>query len=269
MITSRYELRGLLGKGGMSEVHRAWDRHQDRLVAVKIARGTAVDAILHEADVLRRIDHPGVPAFIDAGSQGDQAWLVMEFANGESLETSIERSVFQAPEFAAFTTQMLEVLIAAHGLGVLHLDLKPENIFVERSSDGSMRTKVLDFGIARVDGNPASRPTAVMGSLFYMAPERFDHLPVDGRTDLYALGCVCYFVLTGQCPFQGETSAQVMVAHLRHLLTPLRGMRTDIHPTIASWTEWLMQREPADRPTSAKVALDEFRTCLRHQDQAL
>lgn len=269
MISDRYELRGLLGKGGMSEVHRAWDRQRHQEVAIKIAHGTTVDALLHEADILRRIDHPGAPAFIETGSQGDQAWLVMGLVDGESLETSIERAVMQTPEFEVFAIQMLEVLIAAHERGVLHLDLKPENIFIKRATGQPLSVKVMDFGIASTSANPAGDSTAVMGSLFYMAPERFDRLPVDGRADLYSLGCICYFALTGQCPFQGETAAQVMVAHLRHVLTPLQEMRPDIEPSIASWIEWLMQRNPSDRPMSAKAALDEFRARLRREDQAL
>ena len=95
----------------------------------------------------------------------------------------------------------------------------------------------------------------MLGSLYYMAPERFDRLPCDARSDLYSIGCVFYFAFSGLAPFQGETAPQVMVAHLRHLVVPLRQRRPDLNAYLAGWVEWLMMRDPADRPTSASAAL--------------
>ena len=100
---------------------------------------------------------------------------------------------------------------------------------------------------------------AVTGSLFFMAPERFDRAPGDMRADMYSLGCVCYQALTGQPPFQGDTAAQVMVAHLRHQFTPLAELRPDLPAFIPRWVEWLLSHRPEDRPASASIALAAFR----------
>lgn len=266
-IDDRYEVRGLLGSGGMSEVHRAWDSLLKQDVAIKIARGSGVTALLREAAALRRIDHPGVPRFIDVRHDADGAWLVMELVSGESLDAMVERSVLSETEFVMFATQLLDTIRAAHRVGVLHLDLKPQNVFVERMPDVGLRGKLLDFGIATIEPAEAenSEPP-VMGSLFFMAPERFDRQPVDCRTDLYSAGCVFYFSLAGQHPFQGDVAAQVMVAHLRHIRRPLSELRPDIHPAIAGWIEWLMDRKPENRPASAKEALDDFRKRLGERD---
>ena len=270
MIGNRYELRDLLGKGGMSEVYCARDSLLEQDVAVKVARGFAADALVREGEALKCIKHRGVPTFIEAGRSGDEAWLVMQLIHGESLEAIIVRAAFSEGEFVMFARQLLEILVAAHEAGVLHLDLKPENVFVGRDAPAELRVTLLDFGIASQQHAPShDSGDEVMGSLFFMAPERFDRKPVDCRTDLYSAGCVFYFSLTGQHPFLGDTAAQVMVAHLRHIRRPLCELRPDIHPAIAGWIESLMERRPEDRPASANAAIEDLERRLSERHQAL
>ena len=155
MIPDDYELRGLLGLGGMSVVHRAWDRRRNREVALKVARGTAAKALLNEAKVLQRLQHVGIPAVYACGvdsaeiEKGEsmeaaktdckpvtlcphnhEAWMAMELVAGESLEALVGRSALSEGEFVLIAQRVLEALGAAHEQGVLHLDLKPENIVV-------------------------------------------------------------------------------------------------------------------------------------------
>lgn len=269
MIPDNYELRGLLGQGGMSEVRLAWDRKLQREVALKSARGTAATVLLHEAQVLQRIRHAGIPVVYAFGSASgeSEAWMAMEVARGESLEAFVDREVMSVAEFVPFAEQALEALGAAHEQGVLHLDLKPDNIFIYRDAEDGVSVKILDFGCARSEFASAlgqDLSGAVMGSLFFMAPERFDRLPCDARSDLYSLGCVFYFALSGLAPFFGDTAPQVMVAHLRHLMVPLRERRPDIDPSLTAWVESLMQRHITARPMSAAAALE----LLRERRQA-
>jgi len=258
-MNNRYEIRNIIATGGEATIHLGWDRLMSREVAVKRARTAAGDdALLREAAILGRIQHPSIVAMLDAGKDERGAFLVMERVDGRTLEEKVGQSPLDVGEFELIVTQTLEGLIAAHAQNVLHLDLKPQNIMVEEGADGGPRVKILDFGVARTApacGEADARVDGpVMGSLFFMAPERFDREPGDERADLYSLGCVCYHALAGRSPFDGGTAAQVMVAHLRHQLAPLAEVRAGLPPFIPQWIGWLINRRPEDRPASATVA---------------
>jgi hypothetical protein len=133
---------------------------------------------------------------------------------------------------------------------------------VVRHASGRLQIKILDFGLAKLSRH-ASRQTedqesGIMGSIYFMAPEQFERLPLDGRTDLYALGCIFYHALTGVNPFDGETAPVVMAAHLAHTVTSLSQCRPDLPPWVCDWVMWFINRQPADRPSTAQDALDTF-----------
>ena len=265
-MNARYEIRGLIAEGGGGTVHLGWDRQTNCEVAIKRAAGAdAVEALMSEAAVLRRIQHPNIVSILDAGTDEHGAYIVMELAGRQTLDDIVSRRPLAQNEFEQLVIQTLGGIIAAHAVNVMHLDLKPENIMVETDEPGHLRIKILDFGVAglsaqsRHTDQSASGP--VMGSLFFMAPERFDREPGDARSDLYSLGCVYYFALTGQPPFRGEIAPQVMVAHLRHQFTPLAEIRTDLPAFIQQWVEWLLSRKPEDRPADASIALAAFQQC--------
>jgi serine/threonine protein kinase len=263
-MNERYEIRGLIAEGGGGNVHLGWDRQANREVAIKRAAGADADeALMNEAAVLRRIPHPNIVSVLDAGTDEHGTFIVMELAGRQTLEDIVSRRPLNPKEFEQLVTQTLEGIMAAHSKILAHLDLKPQNIMVEKDEAGQLRIKILDFGVAALSAQAgrAGKSTGgpVMGSLFFMAPERFDHEPGDARSDLYSLGCVYYFALTGQPPFRGEIAPQVMVAHLRHQFTPLAEIRTDLPAFIPQWVEWLLSRKPEDRPADASTALAAFR----------
>ena len=173
-------------------------------------------------------------------------------------------------------TQSLEGMVAAHSIGLIHLDIKPQNFMVIWLPSGKFQIKILDFGLAKLSSHPQVQEMdeegAIMGSIFFMAPEQFERSPVDARTDLYSLGCVYYFALTQHYPFQGETGPEVMASHMYHSFVPLAQMRPDLPPFVCQWVEWLMNRLPDHRPSSAAEAQRSFHVrsgCLGAPDRSL
>ncbi|MCE9518274.1 MAG: serine/threonine protein kinase, partial [Verrucomicrobia bacterium] len=166
-------------------------------------------------------------------------------------------------DFFELATQTLEGVLSAHGQSILHRDLKPENMKVKRLPGGRLQIKIVDFGLARLSYG-AKKQTEdhrghILGSIFYMAPEQFLRKPLDGRTDLYSLGCVYYQALSGQRPFQAASVAEVMDLHLKHEVTLLHDLRPDLPSRLCDWVMWLMNSDPGDRPANAQQALDSLR----------
>lgn len=267
-MTERYEILEKIAEGGLGSVYRAWDKNLGREVAIKRVRGDAGDgeaeALVREARTASVLQHPNIVTVYDVGIDDEGPFIVMEYVKGETLEETIQRGALTGHDFDLLVTQALEGLIAAHAHGLVHLDLKPGNLMVSWLASGRFQVKVLDFGLARVVHQPGSQESdgegAVMGSIFFMAPEQFERSAVDARTDLYSLGAIFYYALTQQYPFQGETNPEVMVAHLHHRVTPLGELRPDLPAFYHRWVEWLFSRRPEDRPASAVEAMECFRS---------
>ena len=270
-MNSRYELLEIIAEGGLGSVYRGWDSNLGREVAVKRLRIASdedaevrTEELLREARLLSALQHPNIVTVYDAGQDDEGAYLVMELVKGETLEDIIVRGALNESDFEQLVVQSLEGLIAAHSLDLVHLDLKPQNVMICWHPSGRFQVKILDFGLAQISPSPCEQVTdkagAVMGSVFFMAPEQFERQPVDQRTDLYALGCIFYHALTQQYPFQGETGQQVMVAHLKHWVTPLAKFRPDLSEFVVQWVEWLMSLRSSDRPENASQAVHAFRT---------
>lgn len=262
-MNERYELLAPIAEGGLGTVFRARDTQQGREVAIKRILsnkaggcGTAVDALIREARMQSAVQHPNVVAVYDFGVDTEGGFIVMELAPGETLEDVILRGALTADDFDALVRQTLDGMSAVHARGMLHLDLKPGNLMIHRLPDGRLKVKILDFGLAK-SFLPAAQEASqgLPGSIHFMAPEQFEHAPVDARTDLYALGCIYYYALTQQHPFDGETKPQVMAAHLHPRTPPLDKLRPDLPAPTVQWVEWLINRVPANRPTSVTAAL--------------
>ncbi|MBX7209188.1 MAG: serine/threonine protein kinase [Verrucomicrobiaceae bacterium] len=258
-MSTRFVPRGIISRGRQSVVHRAWDSRTQRQVAVKRVDADSGDALRHEARILEAAANPHVVTFLDSGTDDDGAFLVMEPLDGETLEQFVARAPLDAADIEAVASQVLAALVALHGRGIVHLDIKPENLMVSRKPGGTLDVKLIDFGAALEMVGGTFRHgdhEPVVGSLFFVAPERFDRAPADPRADLYSLGCVCYHAATGQCPFQGDTAPQVMVAHVRHVFTPLAVLRPDLPEHLRMWIERMFARDASARPESAAAALE-------------
>ena len=269
MSQERYEVLGKLAEGGLGSVFKAYDRNLRREVALKRVRADSpeqaeeqADKLFAEARTISTLQHPHIVTVFDVGKDEEGAYLVMELLKGETLEDIIERGALNEGDFRELVSQSLEGMVAAHSTGLIHLDIKPQNFMVIWQPTGKFQIKILDFGLATVAHTPTLQETdadgAVMGSIYFMAPEQFERSPVDARTDLYSLGCVYYFALTQHYPFQGETGPEVMASHMYHSFIPLAQLRPDLPPFIIQWVEWLMSRLPDHRPNSATEAHELF-----------
>ncbi|NNE91902.1 MAG: serine/threonine protein kinase [Verrucomicrobiales bacterium] len=272
MSNKRYEIREPIGKGGLGAVYKAFDTQLQREVAIKRILSpehsseeevkSAGDNLIAEAQTLSALNHPNIVTVFDVGQDDEGGFVVMELLNGETLDDTVERGVLTGEDFTEVVIQTMEALIAAQAMDVLHRDLKPPNVMVIWQPSGKFQTKILDFGLAKFSKSPSvqtmDQEDAVMGSIYFMAPEQFERAELDARTDLYQIGCVYYHALTGQYPFRGETAPQVMNAHLQHRVTPLEKLRPDMHPSVCQWVMWLINRDMDNRPTDARQALEYF-----------
>lgn len=268
-MNERYELLSPIAEGGLGTVFKARDRQTGREVAIKRLRadksadfGSAVDSLIHEARQQGKLQHPNIVAVLEAGTDEAGGHIVMELVQGETLEDRLGRAPLSNAEFDQLVRQVLAGMSAAHAVGIIHLDLKPENIMLAPQPCGGIQVKILDFGLARAigphDGEAEIKQGSLHGSIHFMAPEQFERAEVDARTDIYALGCLFYYALTHRHPFDGDTKPQVMVAHLYHRVIALAELRPDLPAHTIHWIEWLISRQPAERPSSVAEALKAY-----------
>jgi eukaryotic-like serine/threonine-protein kinase len=255
---ARYQLRLPLGSGGMAEVHEAVDTRLGRTVAVKFAKlpddrpdTELVRRFIRESRITAALSHPGVPAVYDTGTYRGRPYLVLERVEGISVADLIAESGALPPGWAAaVTAQTAAVLGAAHAAGLVHRDLKPDNLILEPAGT----VKVLDFGLAVSEGMPEmSRIThtgQALGTPGYMAPEQIEHGHSSPRSDLYALGCTLFEMLAGRLPFAGATSYAVMIQQVSQPPPPLRRINPRIPPGPAELAAALLHKSPQHRPSS-------------------
>lgn len=270
-MDERYEIRGKIGQGGIGAVYRAFDMRMNREVAIKriLPEGDDVDhqneatqQLTKEAGALAALQHPHIVTVYDVGVDEDGPFVVMELLTGKSLEELVSSAPLTINDFREIAIQTQEALIAAQDLHIVHLDIKPGNLVLTWLPSGKFQVKIVDFGLAKFTPKPSKQTLdqndSVFGSIFFMAPEQFERGFVDGRTDLYAMGCVYYFALTGHYPFEGDTGPQVMAAHLNHTIRPIGDWRPDLPQWLRDWVMWQLNRQPADRPADARESLQVF-----------
>jgi serine/threonine-protein kinase len=257
LLSGRYRLDEIVGRGAMASVWRGYDLQLKRVVAVKVFdRSVAADLqdanaetrFRREAVAAARLTHPYVAAVYDAGTDDGRLYLVMEYLPGGSLADLLAADgalpVLVAIEYAA---QVAEGLAAAHRAGVLHRDVKPGNLLL----DADDTVKMVDFGIAEVAGEAAARLTAngqVIGSGAYLAPERALGRPAGPAADFYSLGCVLYELLTGARPFRSPSAAGQAHAHVHTAPVRPSARRPGIPPAVDAVVLGLMAKDPAARP---------------------
>ncbi|GGN92888.1 protein kinase [Streptomyces albiflavescens] len=267
MIANRYELSTLIGQGGMGQVWTAYDQRLDRRVAVKLLRPDKVAG--QEADELRRrfvrecrvtaqVDHPGLVTVHDAGSEGEELFLVMQYVDGADLSDHLaEHDPYPWPWAVAVAAQLCAVLSAVHAVPIVHRDLKPRNVMVKQ--DGTVT--VLDLGVASVMDTDTTRLThtgSPIGSPAYMAPEQAMGGAVGPYTDLYALGVLLHELLSGDVPFSGSTALGVLHRHLYEPPLPVRRLRPEVPPALEGLVLRLLSKDPQHRPGSAQETYEQL-----------
>lgn len=283
VVAGRYELRGEIARGGCATVHEAVDLVHRRVVAIKVLHQKGRDAapaerLAREARLAARIQHPNVCPVLDAGRHEDGApFLVMERLYGETLRARLARLRRMDPEdVIELGVQMLSGLEAAHELGVLHRDMKPENVFIVPQDDtGHFMVKILDFGMCRgtanipLDDRTLTVAGTVVGTPEYMSPEQAGgRRDFDQRVDLYSVGIMLYEALSGTRAFQGSDPRSVLVAVLTKKIPPLRSIDPNIPFALERVIVRATERDPRARyATAAEFQHDllEARTSLRRQ----
>jgi serine/threonine protein kinase len=266
-VADRFEIRDLIGSGGLGDVYRAWDHHLNRPVAIKRVRlqvaqndRRLIEQTWREAMTTACLQHPNIVTIFDYGIDAQGAYVVMELIEGETLEDVLLRGPLQFDDFLRFAQQSLQAIVAAHALGLIHRDLKPGNFMITRKPPESLfQVKILDFGLAKYLDAPQPQSidhlNSLMGSVHYMAPEQFQRLPIDHRTDLYSLGCIFYEAVTGHPAFDGENVSELIDAHLKKTPHPMKQLRRDISPRLERWIARLLEKDSSKRPPSAADAL--------------
>ena len=268
-LGGRYRLQAHIGSGGLGDVYRAWDEKLERAVALKRVRGLGEGAPTDRAlleqtwrEVMTTVSlrHPNIVTILDYGFGDEGVYVVMELVEGETLEEVLARGPLQFGDFHRFAQQSLQAIVAAHATGLIHRDLKPGNFMITRSvADGLFTVKILDFGLAKYLDVPKPQSmdhlNSLMGSVHYMAPEQFQRLPLDQRTDLYSLGCIFYEAVTGHPAFDGPDVASLIEAHLKHEPFSMKYLRQDLSLELERWIDRLLEKDPAHRTLSAAAAL--------------
>jgi eukaryotic-like serine/threonine-protein kinase len=267
LVAGKYQIDRMLGSGGMGAVYQVTHRVTGKAFAIKwllprlSAETDAVQRFIREAQVAGRVDHPNIVEVYDVGQEGETFYMVMELLTGESLAQRIEsKGRLSASEICQILIPVARGLDAAHRAGVIHRDLKPDNIFLCRAEDGSDLPKLLDFGISKVSelagevSSGITRQGAIMGTPFYMAPEQMRGHGVDARTDVYALGVIMYQALSGQLPFTGETFADLLLKIVSTDPRPLATLAPDAPKALVELVERALARDQAARvPTAAAL----------------
>jgi serine/threonine protein kinase len=260
----KYELEEKLGQGTFGVVHTARDTELDRRVALKILNPSHNDNddILHrflqEGRAAARVSHPGIITVLDSGrftppGGGEIAYIAMERLEGESLASRLKRSGRLAPETAAeIGRQVASALDAAHRAGVLHRDLKPDNIYLvpDTAVAAGERVKVLDFGLAKLANASTTALNTVFGTPRYMSPEQCRSSGmIDQRSDIYALGCILFELVTGRTPFEGELY-KIIEKHLRTPPPRVRALAPEVPPALDGLINRMLAKDAVSRPGS-------------------
>jgi serine/threonine-protein kinase len=254
-LGNRYEVVRELGRGAMGVVYLARDTLLEREVAVKLIGTQELSPefrsrFLREARVIAKMDHPGIVAVHDIGEHDDALFLVMAFFPGTNLrELLVRQGPLSVPELVDLGIQASDALEHAHSLGIVHRDVKPENIMVLRREGGAMRVLLADFGLATaLSEQRLTRPGAVMGTVAYMSPEQVTAKAIDGRSDVYALGTVLYECLAGDVPFPGGDIASVLYRIAHQPPIPLRSVAPQVDPDLEALVMRCLEKDPALRP---------------------
>jgi len=259
MLDRRYHVRSRIAHGGMATVYLATDTRLDREVALKVMHADLardadfVGRFIGEAKSVAKLSHPNIVGVYDQGADGQYLYLAMEYVPGRTLRALMrERGWLPWQEALAVIDPVLAGLAAAHQAGIVHRDVKPENVLI--TDDG--RVKVVDFGLARASaavGN--TRAGMIIGSVAYISPEQVTGTPSDERSDVYSAGIMLFEMLTGRQPFTGETPLTVAYAHVNSEVPPVSSLVGGVPQGVDQLVRAATSRDPQQRPANADVFL--------------
>ena len=266
ILADRYRLTEQIGMGGMAIVYKAIDLRTGHNVAVKVLRpefnedAEFVGRFQREAEAASKMTHHNIVNLLDVGMDGENRYLVMEYVQGKTLKEVIqERGRLNAPLACQITIRILSALEHAHRNGIVHRDIKPQNILVH--ADGHI--KVADFGIARIaDSSTLTRGDMVMGSVHYFSPEQARGEGASAASDIYSTGIVLYEMLTGRVPFDGENAVAVAMQHLHAQPTPIQSIAPDVPLSVVRVCMKAMDKNPAMRYQSARDMAADLRSAM-------
>jgi len=262
LLNQRYRLIDVLGQEGTGQVFLAEDQTLGRRVAVKLlapdySGTTALDRLRQEARLQASLEHPRIVRLYDVG-RDRQTYLVLEYVQGADLGDLLKR--FSLPQVMVVLADVLAGLEEAHRRGMIHRDLKPQNVLVSLRGDA----KICDFGVGRIIDEEAARLTRIgstVGSAQYMAPEQASGQPLDGRADLYSVGIILYQVATKRLPFDG-TQLEILHQQVHAIPTPPRHINSSVPVVLSRFILRLLDKQPSKRPASAKEVQIEIEQLL-------
>ena len=269
----KYEITALLGQGGMATVYKGYQRDVDRSVAIKVLpphpgqNSQFIERFRLEARTIGRLQHPHILPLYDYGSENDVLYLVMAYADGGSVSNRIRRGPMSLSEIQRIFQQVAEALDYAHRQNVIHRDIKPDNILLDREG----HVLLSDFGIVKIieESEKTLSLTAtggLVGTPSYMSPEQAQGLPVNERTDIYSLGIVIYEMLTGKQPFSAETPMQVVLKHITAPVPSLHEFNGNLPPELDGVLQRALEKEPAQRYASAQSFFEDFTRAIRGEE---
>jgi serine/threonine protein kinase/tetratricopeptide (TPR) repeat protein len=264
MLAGRYEILQTIGEGGMGAVYKAKDRELDRFVALKVIRPELASdpSILarfkKELLLAHQVTHRNVIRIYDLGEGEGVKFITMEFIEGKDLRSLIrEKKKFTPEEAVDIIQQVCQALHAAHSVGVIHRDLKPQNIM----QDASGRILVMDFGLARtLEGDGMTQTGALVGTMEYMSPEQALGKDLDQRSDIFALGLILYEMLTGKTPFQAESALASLIKRTQERATPVSDVDAQIPGALSGIVSKCLERDLNQRYESASAILEDLNT---------
>ena len=272
-ISPHYAIKKMIGRGGMGIVYLARDKRLDRLVAIKTlppqlaADASVRERFLRETRTAGAMSHPNIVPIHGADEVAGHVFFVMGYVEGESLAAHVRAHGRLEPKSVAnYLRDVASALTHAHRRGIIHRDIKAENILIERASD---RALVTDFGIARLaEAAPLTATGQMLGTVYYVSPEQVAGESIDARSDLYSLGIVGFFALTGQFPFDGELASAVLVAHVTKSAPRLTTVNPAVPTALASIVDRCLAKRAADRFANADELLAAIETAIPLLDRA-
>ena len=265
ILCNKYEVLRTIAEGGMGCVYLVKDLHLNRLCAVKVSKGREEQKrsfAMAEKELLKRLTHPGLPAILDFFEEKGNFCIVMEYVEGITLKTYIEKKgQLSFKEAVSIAIQVGRGIEAAHNKNIVHRDIKPQNIMI--STEG--KVKVTDFGIAKAATSNTITSNA-MGSVHYISPEQARGGYSDEKSDIYSLGVTLYEMLSGKVPFEGESTVTVALAHIQNEATTLEELDATIPLSLSKIVQKCMQKKPDMRYMSSAALISDLKRSLSEPD---